>query len=169
MRVTVKYVNYPSKVDAKYGNIKTSDDQTIMVPVARLAEFTKGATLDILVETKTWGNGADARPVTVLDGRSPQVNPYAGQGAQPGPNRSNPEQGNQGRQTDPAPGGAPYQAAQAGHQAPAPGPARSNPEARSIFITGVVGRAMGSGKFSASEIQTLTEEAARSYDQKLTP
>lgn len=170
-RVVVKYVNYPSKPDAKFGNIKTSDDVTIMVPVARMAEFTKGATVDILTETKTWGSGADARPVIVLDGRTPRINP--GQATQAGPNRSNPEQGSYQPYTAPQ---ATYR--QTGPLEPAPpppplagsaGPARGNPEARSIYITGVVGRAMGSGKFTTSEIAVLTEEAGRVYDLLVAP
>ena len=36
---------------------------------------------------------------------------------------------------------------------------------RGMFIMGVVGRAMGSGKFEASDIEVLTKIAAASYDE----
>ena len=37
-------------------------------------------------------------------------------------------------------------------------------QARHIYVTGIVGRAMGSGKFTASEIAVLTSEANRAFD-----
>jgi hypothetical protein len=151
MRVTIKYVNHPTKPTAKYGNVKTTDDQTIMVPVANMNAFQRGMTCDLATEVTTWGSGPDARPVTIAVG-------LPGQGATV--------------QSNPAPTGNIVQLS----QPPAPekpvGPAggymgRGNPDARMIFATGVVGRAMGSGKFEASQIGILLEEALRCYDKEM--
>lgn len=39
--------------------------------------------------------------------------------------------------------------------------------ARQIFVTGIVGRAMGSGKFSPSDLEALTSAAIAAYDKHL--
>ena len=58
-----------------------------------------------------------------------------------------------------------------GHQAGAGRPAgaaqsrppNGNPDAEAIFVTGIVGRSMGSGKFDATDIKLLTLAAAEAY------
>lgn len=45
-----------------------------------------------------------------------------------------------------------------------PTPAAHSNQGREIFITGVVGRAMGSGKFAIGDIPGLTGQAAASWD-----
>lgn len=47
-----------------------------------------------------------------------------------------------------------------GGSAPAP---KVQSQAEEIFVTGVVGRAMGSGKFGAGDILSLTTQAAAAY------
>jgi len=39
--------------------------------------------------------------------------------------------------------------------------------ARQIFVTGIVGRAMGSGKFTPSDLEALTSAAITAYDKHL--
>ena len=169
MRITVKFVNQPTKPDAKYGNIKTTDDQTIMVPIGNLNHFQRGMTCDLATEVKTWGSGAEARPVTIAVGL-PGSNQAAGYGGNQMAAAT--QQGYAQQASAPAQGGYTHAAPYAPPTGPGPqaslgGPPRGNPEARAIFATGVVGRAMGSGKFAASEISTLLEEALRVYDKNL--
>jgi hypothetical protein len=171
MNITVKYVNHPQKPDAKYGNIKTTDDQTIMVPVANLGQFQRGMSCELATEQRTWGSGAEARPVTIAVGlpggrQAPAqgVQGYTGNQTNPG------YQQGQAASPGPAPGqGNIVQLAPPPAQAASPGHGRGNPEARSIFATGVVGRAMGSGKFEASSMDMLLKEALRVYDLYLGP
>ena len=144
MRATISFVNHPTKPDAKYGNLKTSDNQRIMVPIANLGQYERGRTYDIPTQTKTWTPGEP--PVIVAQ-------PY--QEAPADPPDLFPPSDTVGR-TSPPP--AP---------AATPAPFRGNPEARGIFLTGVVGRAMGSGKFAASEIEVLLDAAMAAYDRKL--
>ncbi len=50
---------------------------------------------------------------------------------------------------------------------PHPAPASNgygNKDERMIFITGIVGRAMGSGKFDTQDINLLTQAAAEAYE-----
>lgn len=46
-------------------------------------------------------------------------------------------------------------------------PPRAANDSRQIFVTGVVGRAMGSGKFEPSHIEALTVAAMAAYDARL--
>lgn len=51
----------------------------------------------------------------------------------------------------------------------APNGARNADSARDIFVTGVVGRAMGSGKFGMDEIGLLTAKAVATWEAHLAP
>jgi hypothetical protein len=173
MRFTAKFVNQPrDQVNGKFGNIKTTEDRIIMVPVGMLNHYVRGGTYDMPVEETTWGKGDDAKPVIVAHGMPQlvgQVGPnamnvayyppppggYAGQQAQGSPPGGFPPSDNVGRANPPPPPAA------------SPAPPRGNPEARSIFATGVVGRALGSGKFTASEIDVLLQGALEAYDRRL--
>ena len=44
---------------------------------------------------------------------------------------------------------------------------KSDTQRLDIFVTGVVGRSMGSGHFSVSDIEELTKNAVRAFDENL--
>ena len=194
MRCTIQYVNQPRNPAGKYGNVKTSDGQTIMVPVAAMGQYIAGSTYDIPTESRTWGQGADAKPVTVAVGHALPVGGIQAS-SQPnrpyGPGQAGYTQAYQAQQgladhglfppsdqvgARPAQGRLPEAGQIAGNvvhlqpgtaQAASAGPARGNPEARMIWATGVCGRAMGSGKFTASEIEVLLGAALDAYDRRV--
>ena len=144
MRIDIAYVNPPRNPEGKYGNIKTRNGQTLMVPVAMLDLFQPGMVCDVVTKEQTWGQGADARPVTII---------HSGPGNSAAAQAPPPRQAFQPRIVPSGPSL----------------PAKSHDEARQIFITGVVGRAMGSGKFAASEIPILTQAAAMAFDKLFNP
>jgi len=154
MQMTLQYVNDPKSPTAKYGNVKSTAGETIMVPIAMLPLFRgrEGQAVDIPTKIATWGQGTEAKQVTI---------------ATAGPGPSNVLQGGwQGTQRAAVP-----QQPTPQQQAPAPAyrPPAADKDARQIYITGVVGRAMGSGKFTASEIMVLTQAAGEAYDRFLDP
>lgn len=51
----------------------------------------------------------------------------------------------------------------------APNGSRNADSARDIYVTGVVGRAMGSGKFGMDEIGLLTAKAIAAWESHLSP
>ena len=148
MQMTLQYVNDPKSPTAKYGNIKSTAGETVMVPITMLALFRgrEGQAVDVPTKVATWGQGTDAKQVTI---------------ATAGPNGG----GWQGAQRAPA---AQQQPA-AQHPAPVYRPPAADKDARQIYVTGIVGRAMGSGKFTASEILVLTQAATEAYDRLLDP
>jgi hypothetical protein len=150
MQMTLAYVNDPRNPAGKYGNVKSTAGETVMVPIAMLPLFRgrEGQAVDVPTKIATWGQGTDAKQVTIATG---------------GPGTSN-VVGWQGTQRAPAP-------QQQAPQQPAPAyrPPAADKDARQIYITGVVGRAMGSGKFTASEILVLTKEAGDAYDKYVDP
>lgn len=140
--IIAKYVN-PPKPDKKYGSIKTPEGVSYMLPAGMVDAFVQGATYDVPVKQETWGKGDDAKVVNIIAGRPGS----AGSGVvnqQP----------------------APQAAASA-----APPPMRSarmgDTNDMSIFVTGIVGRAMGSGKFGATDIDALTKCAIAAYKANL--
>ena len=69
-------------------------------------------------------------------------------------------------QTDPL-GGAQYES-KPKPQAPLNnGVSKSDTQRLDIFVTGVVGRSMGSGHFSVEDINDLTKNAVRAFDENL--
>jgi len=146
MQMTLQYCNDPKNPGAKYGNIKSTAGETVMVPIAMLPLFRgrEGTAIDVPTKVATWGQGSDAKQVTIAT-----AGPGGGgwQGAQPAR--------------------APQQPAPVA--APAYRPPAADKDGRAIFVTGVVGRAMGSGKFTASEILVLTQAAGEAYDRILDP
>jgi hypothetical protein len=162
MQVNVKYVNFP-KPGGKYGSIKLADGQMIMVPPDLLGQFRAGMVCEISTKQQTWGTGTpEARLVTIatsgpMQPQNQAAQNYGGQagyqgaGAQQGAYRSN-----TGFQPRVVQGGG----------APQP---RTLEQDRMIFVTGVVGRAMGSGKFTTSEIGVLTVEANAAFERLRNP
>jgi hypothetical protein len=152
MQVNIRYVNFP-KPGGKYGSLTTTDNQRIWVPPDLLGMFRAGMTAEIGTKQQTWGQGNDARTVTIatsgpLQGQTAgyQGNQYAqGQNPQPRPYAAG--RPNTGFQPRVVQGGG-----------------RPDHDAKMIFVTGVVGRAMGSGKFTASEIAVLAQAAAQAFD-----
>jgi len=159
MMVNVRYVNAPQNPNGKYGNLKLGDGSTIMVPVDMLGMFQPG-NYEIGTKYQTWGQGTDQERQVVIATTGPGGQPgglqHRGgyQGNQQGGGFQRPRQGFQPRV---------YQGGRTGGSQGYQGGGDKDP--RQIFITGVVGRAMGSGKFAASEIAVLTQAAARSYDE----
>jgi len=158
MTVDVQYVNFP-KPNGKYGSLRLRNGAYIQVPPGLLDRFRGGMVCEIDAEQETWGRGTPTeRQVTVA-----RSGPVGGQ--------NSPSQGHVG--------GSPYQrpvsretpyAARTGFQRPSysqggPVGAGSSKDERMIFITGVVGRAMGSGKFSAAEVPVLAQAAAAAFAQ----
>lgn len=167
MQISIKYVNFP-RPGGKYGTLKTEAGETIMVPPNLLGLFRAGQVVEIGTKDQTWGQGTEQeRLVTIATTGPLNVNtePVQGQGVQSGYQR--PVQGqplqrpNTGFQPRVIPGGAgPY-----GNAVTGPPP----DQARQIFVTGVVGRAMGSGKFAASEILVLTQAANEAFERLKNP
>jgi len=154
MQMTVQYVNPPrDPTTGKYGSIKSTAGETIWVPVRMLALYqgTEGRAVDVPTKQATWGQGDDARQVTIATGGPGPSNVVGWQGAQRAPAQQPTAQ-------QPAP-----------QPAPAYRPPAADKDGRAIFITGCVGRAMGSGKFTASEILVLTKAAMEAYDRYLDP
>jgi hypothetical protein len=157
MQISIKYVNFP-RPGGKYGNIKAVDGSTVMIPPDLLGLFRAGQTVEIGTKTQTWGQGtAEERVVTVattgpLDART---GPVQAQGVQPGyggPVQGQPSQRPNTSLLRP-------RVIQGG-----PVGVSQTDQARHIFVTGCVGRALGSGKFAASEIRVLTQAANEAYD-----
>ena len=154
MQGTIQYVNDPKNPAGKYGNVKLSDGTFIFVPVNMMSLFrgTEGKFAEIPTKSQTWGQGDEAKPVMIATaGPKPAANGGAAAGWT-GAQRSQP-------------------AAQAGYTSYTPKTAapKDDKEARQIFVTGVVGRAMGSGKFVPSEIPVLAQADCDAYDQHLGP
>jgi len=166
MQVNVKYVNFP-KPGGKYGSIKLADGQMIMVPPDLLGQFRAGMVCEISTKQQTWGTGTpEARLVTIattgpMQPQNQAAQSYGGQvgyQGQPGPNPS----------YRPNTGFQPRVVQGTGQGGPVGGP-RPADQDRFIFVTGVVGRAMGSGKFTASEIMVLTVEANAAFERLKNP
>lgn len=166
MQVSIQNVTFPQP-GRKYGKLQLTDGQTIWVPPELLGMFRGGMVAEIATKQQTWGQGADAR--TVMIATTGPMQPGMGQntgqvsGAYPQPYpAAQPQQGYQ----RPTTGFQPRVYEGGGQRGGAP---RSDADAKMIFVTGVVGRAMGSGKFSASEIAVLAQEACRVFDLMTRP
>lgn len=155
--IQVQFVNPPKPgKNPKYGSLKT-DVGYVSVPTAELGLFQKGGRYCIEMETTDQGFNnfvrmANQQPSNSAPAPRPQY-PQRTQAAQP-----------IARTLPPRP-------APQAQQRPAPKPiealsfsAQVDDQARAIFITGIVGRAMGCGRFEATDILTLTHAAAEAYD-----
>lgn len=144
--VTVAFVN-PPKRNPKFGSIKTDEYGYISVPTQSLGEFRKGGRYCIEIEEvgeyKNFIRMSRAQP----GGQRQAIQPQQRRGNYPAQPTRQPQ-----RHTAPPP------------KAPEL-PFQNDPQARNIFVTGVVGRAMGSGKYESLDILPLTMAAAAAYDQ----
>jgi len=132
----VKYVNQPKKPDGKFGNIRSDDGETYFVNVGCLNKYRVGMEIEPPFDNKKWGQDV----VKVIP---PHYDPSAG-GAPP----------------QPPPLNGSY------NQTPAPPPARTNGalgKEGEMFVMGVVGRAMGSGKFDPTDVDVLTKAAVQAW------
>jgi hypothetical protein len=160
MQVSIAQVTFPQP-GRKFGKLQLTNGEIIWVPPNLLGQFQGGTTVEINTKPVVWGQGADARNVVVattgpMQGgmAPPQGQPY-GQGyGQPAIQQA-PQQPNTGFQPRVYEGGR--------------GQQQSAEVTRMNFIMGITGRWGGSGKFAASEIAVLAQEAARAYDLVTTP
>lgn len=138
--VTLKYVNQPKNPTGKMGSVVDGAGVRYMVPVENLGKFAVGGTYEVAVAQEVWKPGEPA--LMVIRGVPAQA------GAAPS--------------YTPAPAASPTHAS--GH---VNGAKIGESAARQIFVTGIVGRAMGSGKFTPSDLEALTSAAITAYDKHL--
>lgn len=132
--INIKYVN-PAKEGKKFGSLKSVEGETYWVPAGMVSGFTAGTTVDVPTEVQKWG----ANMVNVVSGAA----------------RASTEQNPWNKAQPPKP--------QASAPAPAATPSRIDQKDALIFVTGVVGRAMGSGQFKSGDISDLTHEALKAW------
>lgn len=139
-QVVPQYVNQPKRQGGKFGNIKLQDGTLYMVPVNMLGSFAPGVAANIDYQNQTWGQGQDAKQVSVVTAINGQ---------------------NITGQAGPVRGGD--------RPAPTPPNVPQSDKEEGMFIMGVVGRAMGSGQFSTGDIAMLTKCAAQAWRDRHTP
>lgn len=133
----VKYVNQPRKEGGKFGNIKMESGETFFVNVGQLNKYRVGMEIDPTghFSNEKWGDNV----VQVLRATFDPANANAA----------------------PAP-------------AAAPSPSHNNPPATyssngtkdaAMFVMGVVGRAMGSGNFGATDVKALALAAVEAWNE----
>jgi len=145
MIVNIKYINPPRQPGGRYGNLKLADGTTLMCPVDMLNLFRTGV-CEVNTKQQVWGQGTATENTVTVVTSGPYGSSAPSQGLQSPPPPRNEFQPRV------------YQGG-AGKAAP-----KSDEEQRNMFIMGVVGRAMSSGKFTASEIAVLTKGAAEAWD-----
>ncbi len=65
---TPQYVN-AAKPGKKYGNVKMADGTQYLLPAGMESAFQSGVPVDVPLKTETWGVGADAKTVQIINGR----------------------------------------------------------------------------------------------------
>lgn len=141
MQIQVKYVNPPKKANGKYGNVKTAEGKTYFVAIAALGQFSPGASYDVTTEAQTWGSDA-VEVITKVNSAQTNAASNAAQNAQ-------------------------VSAAQTGETAKPTPPRPANDNGMHIFVTGVVGRAMGSGKYGLPDVAPLAEAAKHAWNTQV--
>lgn len=136
--ITLKYVNQPKNPTGKMGSVVDGAGVRYMVPVENLGRFATGGTYDVAVSQEVWKPGEPA--LMVIRGVPAQA------GSSPAP----------AAPANPTHASGHVNGAKIGESA-----------ARQIFVTGIVGRAMGSGKFALSDLEALTSAAIAAYDKHL--
>lgn len=131
--INIKYVN-PAKEGKKFGSLKSVEGETYWVPAGMVSGFRAGTSVDVPVEVQKWG----ANMVNVVSGAA----------------RTSTEQ---------APWQKPQPQQPAQNAQPPATSGHSDNTAGMIFVTGVVGRAMGSGQFASGDISHLTHEALKAW------
>jgi hypothetical protein len=139
--ISIKYVN-PAREGKKFGSIKSVEGETYWVPAGMVSQFQPGTTVDVPTETQKWG----ANIQNVISGAANAT-----------PKR---DESGWGRAAPPKFAAPPTQQAPA---APAATNTPVNNKDALIFVTGVVGRAMGSGQYKSGDISDLTHEALKAW------
>ncbi len=177
-QIKIKYVNEPKAGGSgKFGSLKDFDGVTYMVPARFLASFMAGTVVDVELKQETWGtsqmnvvqgppngpatNGtnpvrltpAETSRVVGMAGRA-DLNTYAQQGL-------GYPSGTAGAGGNVANAGFVGGTGQALPGARTP----TGSQERMIFVTGVTGRAMGSGVFTPEHIRILALAAADAWDE----
>ena len=136
-QINIKWVN-PAKPDKKFGSIKSVEGETYWVPAHMVSQFQPNTTVDVPTQSAKWGTSI----VQVVSGHAQASAPSAAAWSKP----QVPE---------------PARSVPANYSTPASG--NMDRKDALIFITGLVGRAMGSGQFKPSDIETLTHEATKAW------
>lgn len=136
--INIKYVN-PAKDGKKFGSIAGTDGTRYMVPAGMVSAFQPNTTVDVPTKVEQWG----ATSVTIVAGH-----------ASAAPVNSAPPQ--QSYSPPPPSTAAPQAHSYASHAAGVDKDAF-------IFVTGLVGRAMGSGTFKSGDMSDLTHEALKAW------
>ena len=137
----IKYVNSPKKPDGKFGNIKMETGETFFVTVGNLNRFAVGMEIEPPSKSEKWGDNVVQIIPAHYDPRANSNTPQ--QQAQAAPPPLNPS-----------------------YSTPAPSAPRTNGalgKEGEMFVMGVVGRAMGSGKFDVTDIDLLTKAAVAAW------
>ncbi len=144
MLVTPKYVN-AANAGKKYGSIKDEQDNKYVVPANMVNQFQVGVPVDIQFENQTWGG----EPVSVIISVGAQTSQQSAQVTLP-------------PQIQPVPHNPPAQ--QVPHTpTQQSAPTLEDPTSENIFVTGIVGRAMGSGQFGSTDISLLAKAAVQAW------
>lgn len=138
-QITIKWVN-PAKPDKKFGSIVDVDGTKYMCPAALVSQFKPGTTVDVPTQSAKWG----ADVVEVIQGHAQATATSTSAWSKPQ-----------------APAVSPPASPPAAFSTPATG-AMDRKDAL-IFVTGTVGRAMGSGKFAAGDLMDLTHESLKAW------
>ncbi len=132
----IKYVNAPKKEGGKFGNIKMETGETFFVTAGNLNRFKTGMEIEPPYKAEKWGENV----VNVIPPHyDPAANANANANAAPAP-------------TPPAGGGNSR-------------PNNHVDKDAMIFVTGIVGRAMGSGKFDTQDIPLLSKAAVAAWNE----
>lgn len=154
--VSVTFINGPKNPGGKYGSIKTNELGYVSVPVEKLGDFDKGGRYCIeYTENGKYKNFARFANTPPAQAAQPHSQPAGRQQAQPQyPRQAQPQR----------PAAPPQPVSRPHYGAGATSPAVPvDTTAMNIFVTGIVGRALGSGHFTAADIKELTQEAKAAF------
>lgn len=154
--VTAQYVNDPKPANPKNASIKDPVLGYISIPAAAQHQFQKGKRYCIQIETtdkgyKNFKGFANPQP----NAAQSTGGQFDGRQIPPAPQRVAPQP--VARSLPPRP------AAPQGRRIDVPMGLPLDPTAMNIFVTGIVGRALGSGHFLATDISDLTREAKAAF------
>jgi hypothetical protein len=143
---------WPAKEGKKFGSIVDPSGARFMLPVGMQDAFQRGQTYEVPTSQKKWGQDV----VTLIEGRpgSAGSGAVAQQAAPPHPQYA--PQPNTGLQSATPP-----------RPAPAPSYSGNGTQTKdaAMFVMGVVGRAMGSGRFDTQDIPLLAKAAATAWNE----
>ena len=143
-QVTPQYVN-PAKPGKKFGNIKEASGVKWIIPAGWENLFSPNVPAHIDYEAQTWGSES----VNIVRGVNGNMQPAPTQPSPPNP------------MAPPVPQPLP-----AIPVPPQPVASRDDKVAEEIFVTGIVGRAMGSGQFSVLDIAVLAKAATQAWHER---